>query len=322
MKRLHVKRVLAIVIGSISILSVLSISSGNSGPVSDKVLSFSPPQAQGSNESQIFVVVTDKSGRSIKDLKLQDFSIWENGKQTRVLEAVPASSTPVMMSILVDFSGSAHEQEHRRQNMEALARFFKNNLRDPDGVFLVAFGMSTFQLTGVTSNPAEFDQGIKSLLESQPIGATALYDSLFTVATTRFQGLPGHRVILVLSDFQDNSSRRTLDNCVQAMQNAGVTVFGLVEQGDTGHPGRDWKKGARAAQRITTETGGEALTYSSPRDLESQLNYIWADLKGSYLLKYQPSAPLKSGVGLKLKVELQRMATVIRFPEHGPAGEP
>ena len=321
MKRLHVRGILAIVTGSLSILPALSISSGNSRPVPGKALSFSPQQAQGNNESRIFVVVTDKSGRSINDLKSQDFSIWENGNQARVLDAVPASSNPVVMCILVDFSGSAHEQEHRRQNMEALSRFFKSNLRDPDGAFLVAFGMSTFQLTGVTSNPVEFDQGIQNLLESQPIGATALYDSLFTIATTRFQRLPGHRVILVLSDFQDNSSRRPLDSSVQVTQNAGVTVFGLVEQDGTGHPGKDWKKGASAAKKITAETGGEALTYSSPHELEAQLSYIWTDLKGSYLLKYQPSEPVKKGTGPKLKVELHRVGTVIRFPERSPAGD-
>ena len=108
------------------------------------------PEAVRGSASTIFVTATDKSGHPIVDLKPQDFVIRENGKPVRVISAVPSVSVPVMMGIMVDFSGSSMGQENRRANMATLAHFFERNIHDPDGAFLVAFGMSTFQLTGVT----------------------------------------------------------------------------------------------------------------------------------------------------------------------------
>jgi len=123
---------------------------------------------------------------------------------------------------------------------------------------------------------------------------------------------------LVLSDFQDNSSRDRLNDTVLAIQDAGVSVFGLAEQ--TGrHSGKDWKLAAKTARKFATETGGQAFTYSSPQDLEVQLNRIWGDLKGSYAVRYQPAGLSEHGVAPKLKVEVRREGAEIHYPERRSA---
>ena len=185
----------------------------------------------------------------------------------RVISAVPSVSVPVMMGIMVDFSRSSMGQENRPANMATLAHLFEKGIHDLDGAFLVAFGMSTFQLTGATPNTAEFKAGIKDLLDGQPIGATALFDSVLQIATTRFQELPDRKVILVLSEFQESSSLDRLNITILAIQEAGVSVFGLAEQ--TGrHSGKDWKLAAKTSRKIALKQAGKPSLILRPKILK------------------------------------------------------
>jgi hypothetical protein len=43
---------------------------------------------------------------------------------------------------------------------------------------------------------AELKAGLQEIAEGQPLGATALFDCLFTVSDTLFQEMSGRRVVL------------------------------------------------------------------------------------------------------------------------------
>jgi hypothetical protein len=53
---------------------------------------------------------------------------------------------------------------------------------------------------------------------------------------------------------------------------------------------------------MAEETGGIALSFESPGELDAGLNRIQALLENSYLLKYRPNGPPRKNTTVKVKL--------------------
>src|SRR5215470_14748621 len=81
------------------------------------------------------VTVTDPTGRTVSDLKTDDFEILENGVPQQVRSFTPIS-TPYNVLLLFDRSGST---EHKWAFMERAAAGFIANLRPQDRIAMDSF---------------------------------------------------------------------------------------------------------------------------------------------------------------------------------------
>ncbi len=259
------------------------------------------PVSMTANIATAYVAVEDKSGKATQELRREDFSLQEKGVPLEILDVSTAMSTPLLIGTMWDLSGSANV-EHRRDFIQIFYNFFARNIRESERASLVAFAMSPYRTTAMTGSLVELKAGLQEIAEGQPIGPTALFDCLFTVSETLFQDMSGRRVVLVVSDFQDNASHRRLDETILHLQRMGVAVFPLVPVERRSEHWKESRNTWKAAVRMAEETGGIAHSFESPGELDAALTQIQTLLSNSYLLKYRPSSNPRKNTAVKVKL--------------------
>jgi VWFA-related protein len=159
------------------------------------------------------VVVTDKTGKPLLNLKQSNFVIYEDGKRQEVADFA-AASAPFEVALLLDTSGSA------RSDLPLIKRAAENfivSLRPGDKVSIVAFrsiikdnksAAVSEVLTGLTDNRARLKEALDTVKTSN---GTPYYDGLLTVAEKVFSQSPtdefrGRRALVALTDGVDSTS--------------------------------------------------------------------------------------------------------------------
>ena len=174
-----------------------------------------PQDAAAISEFRIaYVAVTDKAGAPITDLKREDFSVSENGVPQRLVDLLTTSKVHLVLGLVIDVSGSAVAQTARHDRLNVLLNFLARSVGSNEEAYITAFGIRALRLTGVTNNPVELREGLKQVDAAHPHGGTALFDSLISVVSAIPPDMPGRRVLVVMSDFEENSSHHKLDDAI------------------------------------------------------------------------------------------------------------
>jgi len=111
------------------------------------------------------------------------------------------------------------------------------------------------------------------------------------VKPEKLTAIPGRKVYVVFSDFDDNSSNIRPGRALDAAHEAQVAIFPVVLSEDFGgdYSKRIAKRSLEQAQRFADETGGEALIPESHKQLALIFERLAADLQSSYRITYVPS---------------------------------
>ena len=121
---------------------------------------------------QLQVVVTDRQERPVKGLQKGDFDIREGSRSRPVDRVYEADEVSLVLGLAVDSSGSMQEIWPRTR--EAAKAFFYETMTSRDKGFLVDFDADLRLRCGVTDDMRAL---FSALEETEPEGATALYDS-------------------------------------------------------------------------------------------------------------------------------------------------
>jgi VWFA-related protein len=119
-----------------------------------------------------------------------------------------------------------------------------------------------------------------------------LYDAVVASAV-HLQNNPrlSKKVLLVITDGQDNMSRETLQEAIRKLQPyKGATVYaiGLTDEGLT-RSGRD------ALQSLASSTGGVAFFPQSLDDVNSITRSVAHDIRSQYTLAFKPGNSAQKG---------------------------
>jgi VWFA-related protein len=277
--------------------------------------------AQPDDVRTVYVVVTEKDGTPIPDLRLEDFSVLENREPQQVLEVSSASSAPLVMCVLVDSSGSERQNVSRNKNLEILSRFLATVITQSDNALIVTFNEDFYRLTGITNSLSELRAGLGKIARTQPRGSTALYDGMYACAGAMSKKQNDRKTILVFSDFEDNTSHYSLEKTVAHVRETGVSVFAFVESEPSASK-KSRKRGWETATQIAHESGGLALSFESPRDLEAALGHLQLFLRTSYVLKYRATGRPDKAKVVPLKIDVQRKGVSIFAPQSRPPATP
>ncbi|PYS48945.1 MAG: hypothetical protein DMF68_11655 [Acidobacteria bacterium] len=161
-----------------------------------------------SNLVVVPVSVTDTAGQSVLGLKLQDFHLEEEGRAQDIAQMGDPEQVPLDIAILLDVSGSVNARFDFEK--EAAARFLKQVLKSEDRASVFAIDQTPrLEQARDTSERA----AARLLAIPSTKGATAFYDSVTMAAKYLAQNTPPQRrrVIVVISDGEDNFSNRTRD---------------------------------------------------------------------------------------------------------------
>jgi len=178
-------------------------------------------------------VVTDRSGRPMAGLHLDNFTLLEDGKPQR-LTNFATTETPFEIALLLDTSGSTRNDLGL---IREAANAFIRALRAGDRVAIIAFKnmdrekgppvASVDVLSPLTDNREVLQVAIQDLGTSN---GTPFYDGLGRVADEIFREPPreemrGRRAVVALTDGVDSSSNSDFNSARAALARAGLASY-------------------------------------------------------------------------------------------------
>jgi VWFA-related protein len=186
--------------------------------------------------------------------------------------------------LLVDTSGSVHDRFSFEKH--AATEFVKKMLSSAsDQGFVAGFSEETIVTQDFSSESSELGKGIDKLANG---GGTALFDAV-SFACRKLAAYPERqrvaRVLVVLSDGEDNSSHTSLNQSLHAAERAGVTIYTVSTREDRG----DKTDADRILEVLAERTGGEAMFPGDILTLGKSFDKLHDLIRSRYFVAYKPA---------------------------------
>lgn len=277
----------------------------------------------------VWATVTDRAGRVVPTLTEEAFTLKEEGVAQKVTFFRSEDDTPISVAIVVDTSGSMTD---KLADVQDALQHFTRLLRPADEVFLLRFSNDVEQLAA----PEDRDWLEQRIGRLRADGGTALFDAARQGAITVARGRHGKRVVLLITDGNDTTSRSSKRDAIDAVTRSEALLYavgiGHGERGSFGHDvfGRGGGHGGATRGRAADDsvdagtlrdlaepTGGRHYVleqaHRAGRDLiDETVQEIAAELRHQYTLGYYPSAPSPDGKFRRLTVETSDRSLRVR----------
>ncbi|HVP43451.1 MAG TPA: VWA domain-containing protein [Terriglobales bacterium] len=237
-------------------------------------------------EVQLHCTVVDQKQRLVTTLDRAAFTVYEDGRPQQ-LTSFRREDIPVALGIVVDNSGSMRDKR-AAVNQAALNLVRASNPRDE--IFIVNFNDDAWLDQDFTSDISKLREGLERI-ESR--GGTALYDALVAASDHLQKGAKlDKRVILVVTDGEDNASRESLEQAIRKLQaEDGPAVYSIGILGDD----REAHRAKRALTALALQTGGVAFFPKDITEVDNISRAVAHDLRNQYTLGYKPTNPQQNG---------------------------
>ena len=237
--------------------------------------------------------VVDQHSRLVTNLNKNDFSIYEDG-QLQQITNFSKEDIPVSLGILIDNSGSMRD---KRQAVNTAALDLVKESRRDDEVFVVNFSDEAIIDADLTNDIAKLQEGLQQV-DSR--GGTALYDAV--VASADYlakKGQKDKKVLLVVTDGEDNASTDTLEQAVRRVQDDnGPVIYSIGLLG-----GEREKRAKRALEQLALQTGGVAFFPKDLTEVDQIARAVARDIRSQYSIYYRPTRPQEQGGFRQVKVD-------------------
>lgn len=236
-------------------------------------------------EVVLHATVVDETGRLVTGLDRSAFSIYVNGTPEPIT-SFRSEDVPVAMGVVIDNSGSMRDKREK-VNQAVLNLIRSSNAQDE--IFVVNFSQTPYLDQDFTSDVNLLQAALHQVSTR---GSTALYDAVVASAVhLQNSARLSKKVLLVITDGQDNMSQETLEEAIRKLQpNKGATLYaiGLTDEGLT-------RTGREALQNLATSTGGVAFFPQSLNDVDSITRAVAHDIRSQYTLAFKPGNGAQKG---------------------------
>lgn len=244
------------------------------------------------------VTVMDKSGHLVTDLSKSAFTVLENG-QPQEIRAFKHEDVPVSMGLVIDNSGSMRD---KRAKVAAASLALVRDSNKEDEVFVVNFNDEAFldlpHQKEFTNDITELEEAL-SRIDSR--GGTAMRDAIrMSIDHLKEKAHRSKKVLVVVTDGNDNSSVISLENLVKASQQSEVQIYavGLLSDEEK----REAAKAKRALNDLTETTGGEAFFPKELNEVDRIAHQVAHDIRNQYTIQYSPSNQSMDGTYRKIQI--------------------
>lgn len=230
------------------------------------------------------VSVVDAKGQFVPGLTEGSFRLFEDGTQ-QTIDVLRQEDAPVSIGLLIDNSGSMFE---KRPNVNVAALSFVKSSNPEDEVFVAHFNdQYSFDLDKPFTN--DLGELGKALEHTESRGATALYDAILTSLDRLNSGYNSKKVLLIVTDGEDNSSQNDLKATVERLQHSNVMIYaiGLFHDEDK----TEAENGRKALAAITQATGGAVFFPETSQEVADICTHIAEDIRHQYTVGYYPTKP-------------------------------
>jgi Ca-activated chloride channel family protein len=263
--------------------------------------------------------VTDRDGNFIRNLKAEDFTIYEDGIPQKLdfFEAnqEAALTRPIAVVFAIDNSGSIKPEEVLKQR-EAAEGFMR--LVRPESLFaVIAFQYQPRVVQDFTSDPKKISQAFQRV--GEPGGNSGIFAtidhgiSMLQRAPRVRNGRHLRRVVLIISDGFDNVGRPDEQGpLIERATEAGVTVYSITLPSFSPGLGSTRMMTLLDVSRIVPMTGGVDFS-ADTSDFSPVFKAIAEEIRSSYTLAYYPPDKTRhDGRVHQIRVEVKRAGAVVR----------
>jgi Ca-activated chloride channel family protein len=295
MKKYAGKIICALMILTILNLPIISSAADNKDAKSDQN-SDNPVLHINTRLVTLTITVVDKQGRAISGLDKNDFEIYDD-KVKQNVEFFSPQDAPISAALVFDASGSM--KKLLDQSIISLREFISARA-DKDEFCLITFSDRAKLSFDFTHNPETL---ANSLASAQTDGRTALYDAVYLGLEKIREGRQAKKVLLIISDGQDNNSRYSLNEVKQLARESNALIYAIgVVENPTNAPDDANAMGRWVLEDLAGISGGKAYFPTSQSQLEDAVRKIMLELRQQYSIGFTPGSG--DGKWHKLNVKL------------------
>lgn len=246
------------------------------------------------------VTVTDPMNRFVLGLEKNDFTIFEDGVEQKIIH-FSGEDAPLSVGILFDTSGSMDMKTDTSHH--AVTEFLKT-MNAQDEAFLIQFSDKPELVQEFTGNPKDIEDRMGKLKTG---GLTALLDAVELGVREMKKAKNPRKALVVVSDGGDNNSRYTAADIKDIVKEADTQIFamGVFEPNFFPSLSTELVSGPRLLAQIADQTGGRAFGASEFGQLPGIAEKIAIELRNQYVLGYYPKNSEHDGKYRKVEVKMR-----------------
>ena len=255
------------------------------------------------NLVELYVVVTDRSGRPVRGLAQTDFQIREDGVRQDIATFSDASDLPLTLGMAIDSSASMFVKLPTVQN--AAIDFLHSTFTEQDRAFVVDFDSEPRLARSTTGS---LDRIVNSIGDLEANGRTALWESI-VFSLVQLQGVRGRKALIVFSDGSDEDDQFPFGSSLKMAKKMGVPIYLILMR-------KEPKKEAGLSllvrsfssrvNRLVEATGGRVFYAKEYENLGEVYEDIEHELRSQYLLAYYPKAPSRGESWRSVDVDIDK----------------
>ena len=222
---------------------------------------------------------------------------------------------PLRIGLLLDTSNSIRPRLSFEQ--EAAIDFLNRVIRrNKDMAFLMTFDNEPEVVQDFTGDLALLTDAIHN---QRAGGGTALHDAIYRpprycpIRRCRGPDPEVRRVIVVISDGDDNLSDHALSDAIESAIRSETAIYAISTNtdwlaiDDSSHPSKyHYSQGDTVLRTFTDQTGGQCFFPYKLDDLAQSFLDIGTELRSQYYIAYAPTIPHSHGQYRKIDVQTDR----------------
>jgi VWFA-related protein len=265
----------------------------------------------------IYAVVRDKK-RLVPNLTKEDFLVTEDGVPQQIRYFSRETDTPLTLVMMIDTSPS--QEKVLPVEQEEAKAFLRQILRPKDMAAVLHFDLDVELLRDFTSDQARLAKAIDETVingggrgplpgtfptDSTPC-CTHLYDAVYLAANDLLKSEVGRKVMILLTDGQDEGSKVKLETALEAAQKADCIIYALNITDRAFYRFEPFGyNGDSVLHKLTQETGGRVIRVGHVKDMAAAFQEIAEELRTQYLLGYTPTNRRHDGTFRRLQVKVR-----------------
>ena len=272
------------------------------------------------NLVDVLFTVLDRRNKLVPTLEKTDFKIFDDKAPQEIRYFTKQNDLPLRIGMLLDTSNSIRDRLKFEQ--EASTNFLFSVLRhNKDEAFIMTFDDEPQVLRGFTGDTGALRDEI---FKTRAGGGTAVYDAIYDACAKQLSHPPRppgdqpdvvRRVMILISDGDDNLSTHTRAEAVEMAQRTSVVIYTIststqwialsqTDPSKLANRKTHLTEGDQILKNIAEETGGRAFFPYHVDDLDQSFQDIGDELRNQYSIAYSPTNSSLDGRYHKIRIEI------------------
>jgi VWFA-related protein len=273
------------------------------------------------NLVDVLFTVLDRRNKLVPALEKTDFKIFDDKLRQEIRYFSKQSDLPLRIGVLLDTSNSIRDRIKFEQDA-SINFLFTVLRRNKDEAFAMTFDDEPQIIQPFTGDAGALRDQIT---KTRAGGGTAIYDAIYEACVKELSHPPRppgdqpdvvRRVMILISDGEDNLSNHTRTEAIEMAQRTSVVIYTIstsiqwisLTQNNEPSKSADRKyhltDGDKILQELAEETGGRSFFPYHVDDLDQSFQDIGDELRNQYSIAYLPTNYVLDGRYHKIRIEV------------------